>query len=192
MVGYKKAIPARAFCLGQDHKAEQELCGKGLLRKTAPGQWEVLTREARVQGEAARDGDFVKLDSIGMPYPVKRDFFLANHVPQEDGTWLQKSRPLRMWCRDEAPCKELQFLLEQNLLEYCPAQPESAFRAFLFGTRQTAAADAVIVFDAVEHDADGQLCRVDFHFVARDEFEKTYHFRPDPAPEAPAEIPGLI
>jgi hypothetical protein len=188
MVGYKKAIPAQAFCLGQNNKLQQALLERGLLQKTGPGHWEVLTREATVQGEVACDGDFIKLDSIGMPYPVKRDFFLANHVLQEDGTWLQKSRPLRMWCRDEEPCRELQFLLDEELLEYRPAQAEQAFRAFLFGTWQTAPADAVIIFDAVRYDADGQLDRVDFHFVARDEFEKTYHFWPDPEPE---DLPGF-
>ena len=93
-----------------------------------------------------------------------------------------------MWCRDEEPCRELQFLLDEELLEYRPAQAEQAFRAFLFGTWQTAPADAVIIFDAVRYDADGQLDRVDFHFVAQDEFEKTYHFWPDPEPE---DLPGF-
>ncbi len=183
MVGYKKSFPTRACCLGQGSDLEQELCAKGALRRTKPGQWEVLTREATVQGEVAMDGDYVKLDTAGMPYPVKQDFFLCNHVHQADGTYLQKSRPRRMWCRDEELCRELQFLLQRGLLEYRPEQPEAAFRAFLFGTWQTAAADAVIVFDAVAHDADGEFDRVEFHFVARDEFEKTYRYWPDPTPE---------
>lgn len=183
MVGYKKSFPAHACCLGQDSELEQQLCAKGMLRRTRPGQWEVLTREAAVQGEVAMDGDYIKLDSMGMPYPLKRDFFLANHVLQEDGTYLQKSRPLRLWCREEEPCRELQFLLERGLLEHRPEQPEAAYRAFLFGTWQTAAADAVIVFDLVSYDEDGALDRVEFHFIARDEFEKTYHYWPDPAPE---------
>lgn len=182
MFAEKIPLPQLAFCLGQGNSLEAQLMQQGLLKQTAPNLWEVLTREAQVQGEVACDGDFIKLDSTGMPYPVKRDFFLANHVPQADGTWLQKCRPLRLWCRDEEPCQELQFLLDQGLLEYRPDQPEQAFRAFLFGTWQTAAADGVIIFDAVQYDTDGQLCRIDFHFVARDEFEKTYRILPENTP----------
>ena len=188
MVGYKRAIPVQACCLGQGDGLERELCEKGLLRKLADGNWEVLTREAQMQGERAEDGDYVKLDADGMPYPVKQAYFTANHVRQADGRYLQKGRPLRMWCREEEPCAELQFLLDQGLLEHTPHRPEAAYRAFLFGTWQTAAADAVIVFDAVRYNADGELDQVEFHFVARDVFERTYHYWPNPSPE---DLPGV-
>lgn len=183
MVGYKKAIPAQAFCLGCGSVLEQDLRTAGMLKLLPDGRWEVLTREAVTKGEIAEDGDYIKLDADGMPYPVKADYFTANHVQQADGLYLQKGRPLRMWCRDEEHCAELQFLLAHDLLEYNPARPEAAYRAFLFGTWQTAAADAVIVFDAVRYNLDGELDAVEFHFVARDVFEKTYHYWPDPTQE---------
>ena len=44
----------------------------------------------------------------------------------------------------------------------------------LWGTEETAAKDAVVVFYGVERDADGAIAKIDFNFVARNVFEQTY------------------
>ena len=101
-----------AFCLGQGDPLEARLLQQGLLKHTAPGLWEVLTREAQAQGEVARDGDFIKLDSIGMPYPVEAAFFLPRHTRQPDGRYLQTPRVLQAWRQEEPMGHEMLYLLE--------------------------------------------------------------------------------
>ena len=178
----KIPLPQVAFCLGQGDPLEARLLQQGLLKHTAPGLWEVLTREAQAQGEVARDGDFIKLDSIGMPYPVEAAFFLPRHTRQPDGRYLQTPRVLQAWRQEEPMGHEMRYLLETGLLQHHPETPEAAFRAFLYGTWQTVAADAVIIFDSIETSPRGTIEEIEFHFIARDEFEKTYRILPENTP----------
>ena len=170
----KTPIPQVAFCLGEGHPLEQELLQRGRLKPIAPGLWEILTREATEQGEVARDGDYIKFDTAGMPYPVEAAFFLPRHTRQADGRYLQATRVLQAWGHEEPMGREMQWLLDRGLLQYHPETPASAFRAFLYGTWQTAAADAVIIFDTLQETADGDIDHIEFHFVARDAFDASY------------------
>lgn len=171
----KKPIPTRAFALGANTEAERELILQGLLSEAGAGLWRLKTREALAEGELVKNGDYVKLDSAGMPYPVAKDWFEANHEPLREGWYLQKTAPRKAWNTTEPMCPEIRFLLDQELLTW----KNGAFSAFLWGTMQTAAEDAVIVIDAVSHAPDGTLAGVDFHFVAVDEFDKTYDILPE-------------
>lgn len=171
----KKPIPTQAFALGENTEAERELIRRGLLSEAGDGLWRLKTREALDEGELVRTGDYVKLDSAGMPYPVAKDWFEANHEPLREGWYLQKTAPRKAWNTAEPMCPEIRFLLDQELLRW----KNGTFSAFLWGTMQTAAEDAVIVLDAVTYAPDGTLTGVDFHFVAADEFDKTYDILPE-------------
>jgi hypothetical protein len=171
MIVIKKVVPMPAFQLGTPCAIAQKLMDAQLLLPLPEGVWEVRTREARQQGEIAQTGDYIKLDSIGMPYPVEKDWFESNHKQQEDGLYLQKAQPTKAWCTDELMCEEIRFLVNEDLLQW---DRKTGFGAQLWGTWQTAGPDAVIVFDEVKTDCDGKIQQVDFHFVASDEFAATY------------------
>ena len=171
MIVVKKVVPMPAFQLGTACALADKLTAEGLLLPQADGMWRVKTREAMEEGELARTGDYIKLDSSGMPYPTEREWFEANHTRTEDGMYLQTAHPRKAWCSRELMCPEIRFLVEQNLLLWHPAE---GFEAELWGTRQTAGPDAVVVLNRVETDSQGRIRAVDFHFVDADEFSRTY------------------
>lgn len=171
MVIVKKAVPMPAFQLGTACELADKLTAQGLLLPRADGTWRVKTREATEEGELAKTGDYVKLDSTGMPYPTEREWFEANHTRTEEGMYLQTAYPRKAWCSREPMCPEIRFLVEQGLLLWNPAK---GFEAELWGARQTAGPDAVVVLNRVETDSQGRIQAVDFHFVAADEFTCTY------------------
>jgi hypothetical protein len=106
-----------------------------------------------------------------MPYPTKKDWFEANHTQVEKGMYQQKAHPRKAWCAAEPICPEVQFLLDRGLLLW---EPEQGFQAQLWGTLQTVTADAVIILDNIHRDASDTLTEVEFHFVAKEEFDLTY------------------
>lgn len=131
----------------------------------------MVTRETVGKGELAQAGDYIKLDTTGMPYPAERTWFEENHICREDGLYLQKVTPRKAWGMHELLCPEICFLLEHGLLEM---DREQGFRAQLWGTVQTAAPGGIVVLDRVETDGCGEILTVDFHFVAEEEFAATY------------------
>ena len=68
----------------------------------------------------------------------------------------------------------IRFLKEHKGLVICPEDPDRYFTAPLWGTLESAGANAVIVFYRVERDVNGSILDVDFNFVAHVEFEKSY------------------
>ena len=160
-----------AFQLGTDCPLSKKLIDAGLLSPEQGMLWRIKTREATKEGELMQTGDYIKLDSIGMPYPVKRDWFEAHHTPVAPGLYLQNLEPKHAWCQDEPMCDEIQFLLRKGLLQWDAA---TGFGAELWDTWQTADSDAIIIFDQVQTDSTGKILQVDFHFVAADEFSVTY------------------
>ena len=172
----KKVMPVRAFQLGTVCAAAQALMDAGLLIQMPEGLWRVRTRETEAEGELARTGDYVKLDSIGMPYPTKKEWFEANHKQHDDGLYLQITTPRKAWSAAEQMIPEIRFLLDRGLLHW---DRETGFGAHLWGAWQTAGADAVIVLDQVQADAMGELRQVEFHFVAAEEFAVTYEILPE-------------
>ena len=171
MLVIKRSNPVQAFQLGAGNALEQKYIQSGLIVCLDDGTWEIKTREALDQGEIARIGDYVKIDSIGMPYPTDQRWFEDNHTHLEGDWYQQKATPRLAWQEPQPHCPELQFLLERGLLT---RTPENTFSAFLWNTWQTAAADAVIIFDNALRDAHETLTEVAFHFVAKEEFDQTY------------------
>ena len=43
-----------------------------------------------------------------------------------------------------------------------------------WGTEETAAKDAIIVFYQIQRDDRGKIIKIDFNFVGKSEFDKTY------------------
>lgn len=179
MLVIKKVVPVQAFQLGHCSALEQQLAERGLLQLEADGLWRIRTREAMDKGELAKTGDYIKLDSIGMPYPTEKAWFEENHIPLEEGWYQQKVSPRKAWQQVEGPCPEIEFLLEQGLLHWDKKCTDRTFSAQLWGTLQTAAADAVIIFDSIQQDTAGTLTAVNFHFVAKEEFDLTYEVLED-------------
>ena len=174
MLVKKKALPQRACCLGEGSALEQELIRRKLLKKRPDGLWELTTRETAGQGEICRPGDYIKLDSIGMPYPNDPSYFRANHTHLEGQWYVQNSRPVYGWTLEQPEDPIIRFLVESGRLRIDPEDPARTFSAFLWGTEQTAARDAVIIITATERSAGGQITDVSFHMVAGEEFRKTY------------------
>lgn len=154
---------------------ERKLIEQGLLTPVGDNQWRVKTRETAGEGELAASGDYIKLDSIGMPYPNKKAWFEANHTMVGENLYLQKVQPRKAWHAMELLCPEIRFLLDRDMLWW---SRKEGFRAVLWDTVQTAAPDAVLILDQVERDAEGCIQKVDFHFVAAEEFERTYEVLP--------------
>ena len=170
----KKVIPMPAFQLGTVCPLAQKLMDRGFLLPLPDGFWRVKTREAMGEGELAKTGDYIKLDSTGMPYPTEKEWFEANHIQVEAGIYLQKAQKRKAWCADEPVSPEIRFLLDRGLLQWDPEDPQRTFQAQLWGTLQSAARDAVVVLDRVETDAKGTVREVEFHLVAGEEFDITY------------------
>ena len=180
MLIIKKSLPVQAFQLGRSCCLEQQLIRSGHLLPLQDGLWRIKTREALTVGELVKTGDYIKIDRSGMPYPTEKDWFEANHTQLEENLYLQIAEPKIAWKGTHPIIPEIQFLLDRNLLIWTPGDPDQTFRAQLWGTLQTAAADAVVVLDRVETDHLEKIQAVEFHFVANDEFQTTYDILQDP------------
>ncbi len=180
MIILKKTMPMPAFQLGASDPMEEQLTAAGILRPLPEGMWRIRTREAKEEGELAKTGDYIKFDRAGSPYPTQKDWFEANHTQLEENLYLQIAEPKIAWKGTHPIIPEIQFLLDRNLLIWTPGDPDQTFRAQLWGTLQTAAADAVVVLDRVETDHLEKIQAVEFHFVANDEFQTTYDILQDP------------
>lgn len=71
-------------------------------------------------------------------------------------------------------CEEIQFLIQEKGLEINKDDFQNFFSAPLWGTKESAAGDAVIVFYSITRNAEGYITDADFNFVCRSEFNKTY------------------
>lgn len=176
----KKAIKnvgktVRAYCLGAGSPMEQKMLEERKIRVRDDGIYELFSQEAKGEnGESAYAGDYFKVDSSGFPYPNKKDWFEAHHKHIDGDEYMQIPNPVDIWEADLPVCDEIQYLLSSGRLRINEADSANYFNAFLWGADLSAARDAVVVFYSVDRDADGKITDVDFNFVARDEFEKTY------------------
>lgn len=165
----------RAYCLGAETRTEQKLVTEGKIKRHKDGRYELFSQEAvNGVGEFAVAGDFFKVDSSGFPYPNGREWFLAHHIHIGGDEYLQRPEPLKAWTVDEPMCEEIEFLLVHGRLAICREETEHYFRAFLWGAPLGAKEDAVVVFYRVDKDPDGNILDIEFNFLAREEFEKTY------------------
>ena len=173
LVQKKDRNKVKAYRLGDDHIVIRELMEKGLLKKMEAPFWRVISQEA-TEGEVARDGDYIKIDSKGYPYPNEKHFFENNHKKIGGDEYEQIPKPLLAWNIEEPECAEIQFLKEYKGLVINSENEEAYYKAPLWGDVLTAAKDAEIVFYHVSYNEHKQVLDADFNFVARDEFDHTY------------------
>ena len=170
----RQDILIRACRLGDGSPLERELLESGGLR-ISPNGYEVFSQEAQNgAGEVAQPGDYVKIDSAGVPYPNDRAFFEAGHIHVEGEFYRQITKPLNAWQAGDEPCEVIDFLRGTGRLVINENDPGRYFSAFLWGAPLSAARDAVVVFYTVKRDPDGNIQDVNFNFVERKEFERTY------------------
>ncbi len=169
----KEGKLVKAYCLGQPHSVIEELITRGLLKKVNETQWRLLSQEA-TEGECAKSGDYLKLDTAGMPYPNTKEFFEKNHIHRGGDEYEQIPKPLSAWAAEDDMCPEVQFLIEKKGLVFNEKSVCAYFKAPLWGDMLLAAKDAVIIFYDIKYDAEKNVTDADFNFVSRSEFEKTY------------------
>lgn len=166
----------KAYCLGRGSSMEQQMIAEGKIRRYPDGSYELFSRESVNQsGQKAQIDDYFKVDSSGYPYPNTKEFFEKNHVKQKEAdTHMQMPAPLQAWTIAEPECEEITWLKQKGKLMVNDADKDKYFSAFLWGTLLSTPKDSVIVFYNVTRDEAGQITDIDFNFVARDEFERTY------------------
>ena len=171
----KEGKHIHAYQLGSESPVLAKLVAEGQIVKRQDGSYEVFSREAiNGTGQIAKEGDFIKFDSEGYPYPNDAAFFIENHRQIEGDEYEQFPKPLEAWSLAEEETDVIRFLKEHKGLVICPEDPERYFTAPLWRTLESAASNAVIVFYRVERDENGSILDADFNFVARVEFEKSY------------------
>ncbi len=165
-----------AWELGKGSEMEQELIKAGKIVKNDDG-YELFSQESKSgSGEKAKAGDFFKVDGKGYPYPNAREWFFKNHRHIDGDTYEQLPKKLMAWESTDGITPEVQFLVEKKGLVLDPTNPKAYFGAMLWGAWETASADAVLIFYSVSYAEDGTVIDADFNFVARSEFEATYHY----------------
>lgn len=167
----------KAYKLGSDNVVLNELIACGRILDLGGGSYEVFSRETKngaAGGELAKNGDWIKVDGEGYPYPNNKEFFEANHRHIEGNTFEQIPKPLLAWDDKFEMCQEIMFLIENKGLKIDESSFEKHYTAELWGTQEVAAGDAVIVFYSIEYDKNGLVKDADFNFVAREEFDRIY------------------
>lgn len=171
----KKPAVVQAYRLGEDHEVLESLAEQGKIKIREDGKFEVFSQEAKDDiGEIAHEGDYIKFDSSGAPYPNNAQYFEKNHRHLTGEYYEQRSDAVYIWTYKDPMCPEVQYLIDHKQLTLHEDDPKKYFQAPLWGTRLSAAKEAVLVFYRIEKDAQGNITDVQFNFVAGDEFRKTY------------------
>ena len=176
----KKISHTQAWQLGMNTPMEQRMIHKGKIILRADGRYELFSQETTGEvGQIACAGDYFKVDPLGYPYPNAKGMFERNHRHIK-GDWYEQSiEPVQIWTADDPECEEIRFLVESGQLCIHVDDPERYFSAKLWETEETAARDAVIVLYGIERAPSNDISRIDFNFVERGYFERTYEVLPD-------------
>lgn len=168
----------RAYELGAGTEIERLLIEEGAIRRNPDGSYRLFSKEAvNGEGQFAQKGDFFKVDTVDgrhYPYPNRRDWFLARHIPLGGDKFEQRVFPVPIWTRDDPPCDAVEALLASGRLRIDPDSKDSYYNAVLWGAPLSAAKDAVIVFHRLERDENGSPVNISFNFVERSIFERDY------------------
>lgn len=176
----KEGKTVEAYRLGEEHVKLDELMEKKLLVEKKSGIYEVFSQEAvnKEGGEIAHAGYYIKIDSAGYPYPLKSEYFLKEHKRLSGNKYEQIPKPLDafVWSEGEEMCEEILYLIQEKALVIDKENEAKFYTAPLWGTMLSARKDAVVVFYQIERDETGKILDIDFNFVERSEFEKTYNY----------------
>lgn len=173
----KEGKVVEAYQLGISSPKITELLAHGKIKKHGNGRYEVFSREAvSGKGEVAQNGDYVKFDAGGFPYPNDKRFFEENHRKVGENTYEQIPKPLDAWTVQEPVCEEIEYLIEKDLLTFNEDNPKKYFNAQCWGSVLSAPKDAVLMFYRVDRDKSGNIVDVDFNLVEQSEFDRTYDY----------------
>ena len=168
----------KAYCLGEGSEMEQRLVRLGRISLLPDGSYELMSQEAKNGvGQRAEAGDYFKVDLVDgayFPYPNDRAYFLTNHTHLEGDDYEQKVVPLAIWQWGDDPCDAIKYLMDQGKLTLNHEDKARFFNAFLWGADLIAAQDATVVFYDIRRDPSGAITDVDFNFVVKDEFDRSY------------------
>lgn len=171
----KNGKKVSAYQLGDKCSIIDDLIQQGKIKKITNDSYEIFSQEAvNGKGEIAHCGDYIKIDSSGYPYPNTAIFFEANHKWLGGNEYEQIPIPINAWTVQEPMCEEIEFLTQKKGLVINADDQEHYFNAILWGTKLSAAKDSVIVFYDITKNSFGKIVDVDFNFVCRKEFEKSY------------------
>ena len=165
-----------AFQLGAGSEKETEMIAAGKIKIRNDGTYELFSQEAvNGTGQVALPDDYAKIDNAGYPYPNSKAWFEENHE-MINGEYFQKPKPLQAWDISQPDTDDIyRFLVDNEKVRINPQDPKHYFNARLWDTDLSAESNAVIVIYKSTRDADGKIIDVDFNFVDRDEFKKTYN-----------------
>lgn len=172
-----KGKTVEAYQLGSDNPVIKALMDDGKIYDIGNGRYEIHSQEAvngDSGGEKAMDGDWVKIDSKGCPYPNKKEYFETNHRRIEGDTFEQLPKLLSAWDAKLEICPEITFLVEKKGLIIDETSSERRYIAELWETTEVAAEDAMLVFYSVSYGMAGNITDCDWNFVERSEFDRTY------------------
>lgn len=145
----------RAYQLGIDNDKITELLAEGKIKKHDDGRYEVFSREAvNGKGEIAWDGDYVKIDSQGFPYPNSRKFFKENHRKIGVDRYEQIPFPVDVWTVQEPVCDEIEYLQKEKGLVLNETDINAYFHAPLWGSMLSAPRDTMLVFYRIDRKKD--------------------------------------
>lgn len=167
-----------AYELGAGTEMERQLIEEGAIRREDDGTYRLFSIEAvNGEGQLAQKGDFFKVETAEgrhYPYPNKRDWFLARHIPLGGDRYEQRVLPVPIWEKGDPPCDAVDALLADGRLRLDPEHRERYYNAEIWGAPLSASEDAVLVFHRLERAGDGSIRSIGFNFVERRIFERDY------------------
>lgn len=168
----------KAYKLGEKHAVLEELLKMGKIVDLKDGSYEVFSMEAvntkSGHGQKAYAGDWVRLDSLGYPYPSKSDWFQDNMRYVSEDDYEQIPKKLMGWTADMELCPEIEFLIREKGLRLDENSFDNYFSAVLWENPEAAARNAVLVFYSISYANDGTITDAEYNFVEKQEFERTY------------------
>lgn len=178
----KKAIKregkmVEAYQLGTDSLRITELLAEGKIKRSSDGSYEIFSQEAvNGKGEMAHNGDYIKVDSKGYPYPSDKNFFEENHRKAGENIYEQIPKPVDVWTVQEPFCDEIEYLMENKGLVLNENDANKYFNAPLWGSMLSAPKDAELVFYSIDRDEERKIVDADFNFVEQSEFKQSYKY----------------
>ena len=114
----KQGKIVEAYRLGDNSKVLDDLEKNNKLLNLNDGRYEVFSQEAvnseSGHGQIAKKGDWIRLDSLGFPYPCTNEWFEKNLLHIKGDNYEQIPKSLKAWDYTQDMCKEIEFLIKEK------------------------------------------------------------------------------
>lgn len=174
----KQGKIVQAYRLGEEHPVLEKMIEEKKIKKIDETHYEIFSQEAihasSGHGQLANIGDWIRIDGEGFPYPCRDEWFQQNlrHIDGDD--YEQIPKVLSAWTAEQPMCEEIDYLIKKKGLKLDKEHPDKYFQAILWGNPEAANKDAVLVFYSIEYGKEGTIVDVDYNFVQKNEFDRTY------------------